>query len=293
MSWQLTKGEKIFNVLNLILLGLIGLIALYPFIYTVSLSLSSAAEANRVSLHLWPREVSLTAYKMVLAKPEIRNSFLNSVLRTVLGTALTLLSTAVVAYPLARKEMPHRGLVTFGILFTMIFNGGIVPLYMLVNGLGLMNCIWALVLPSMLTAFNIIIVKNFFQAIPESFAESARIEGASELRILFSIYIPLSKPVLATVALWTAIFHWNEWFHAMLFITDDAKQVIQTFLQRIVIEYGTEMVDTGLVTTDPTQFTPETIKAATVVITIVPIILIYPFLQKYFTKGIMLGGIKE
>ena len=288
-----TRGEKIFNVFNVTILGVVALMALYPFVYTISMSLSSAAEAMRSGLHLYPREISLTSFEMVLANPEIVSGFSNSVQRTVAGTALTLFFTCLTAYPLARRELPHRGLLLFMILFTMIFSGGIVPNYLLIKNIGLIDSLWALILPQMLTAFNVIVMKNFFQSIPESLAESAKIDGASEINILARIYLPLSKPVLATIGLWTAVAHWNQWFDALLYITNDENQVLQTFLQRIVIESSVEMIEQGLVDPSVTQFTPETIKAATVVVTVLPMLLIYPFVQKYFVKGIMLGGVKE
>jgi len=290
---QRTRGERIFNVFNVTVLGVVALMALYPFVYTISMSLSSAAEAMRSGLHLYPRDISLTSFEMVLANPDIVSGFANSVLRTVSGTALTLFFTCLTAYPLARKELPYRGPLLFLILFTMIFSGGIVPNYLLIKNIGLIDSIWALILPHMLTAFNVIVMKNFFQSIPESLAESAKIDGASEINILARIYVPLSKPVLATVGLWTVVSHWNQWFDAMLYITSDENQVLQTFLQRIVIESSVEMIEQGLVDPNVTQFTPETIKAATVVVTVLPMLLIYPFVQKYFVKGIMLGGVKE
>ena len=290
---QRTRGEKIFNVFNVTVLGVVALMALYPFVYTISMSLSSAAEAMRSGLHLYPRDISLTSFEMVLANPDIISGFANSVLRTVTGTALTLFFTCLTAYPLARRELPHRGPLLFLILFTMIFSGGIVPNYLLIKNIGLIDSLWALILPHMLTAFNVIVMKNFFQSIPESLAESAKIDGASEINILARIYVPLSKPVLATIGLWTAVAHWNQWFDAMLYITNDENQVLQTFLQRIVIESSVEMIEQGLVDPNVTQFTPETIKAATVVVTVLPMLLIYPFVQKYFVKGIMLGGVKE
>ncbi len=287
-----SRGETVFNVFNILFLTGVGLVALYPFIYTVTISLSTAAEANRDSLHLFPREATLAAYRIVLTTPEVLTGYINTLARTIAGTFLTLLMTCIAAYPLARKELPHRGLITFLVLFTMIFDGGIVPKYLLIKNLGLLNSLWALILPMMLTAFNIIVVKNFFQQIPSSLHEAARIDGAGEISILFRIYIPLSKPVLATVALWTAVAHWNQWFDAMIYITDDRKQVLQNFLQRIVIESSTKMLDMGMTRTDITQFTPETIKAATVIVTILPIICLYPFVQKYFVKGILLGSVK-
>jgi len=288
-----TTGEKIFGAFNMLMLGIVALLCLYPFIYTLTISLSTATEASREGFHFYPKEISLTSYKVVLSNPDIVTGFMNSVVRTVLGTVLTLLATCVAAYPLSRREMPHRSLITFIIVFTMLFGGGMVPGYLLIKKLGLINTVWVLVVPGMLSAFNIIIVKNFFQSLPESLIESARMDGAGEWRILFQIFIPLSKPVLATVALWSAVAHWNAWFDAMLYITDDSKQVLQTFLQRIVIESGTRMMELGINNTAVLSFTAETIKAATIIVTILPIICVYPFVQKYFVKGIMLGGVKE
>ncbi|MCX6972452.1 MAG: carbohydrate ABC transporter permease [Verrucomicrobia bacterium] len=287
-----SRGEKLFNVANIVVLGGIALLCLYPFLYTLSLSLSSAKEASRDGLHLYPAELSLTSYQMVLTNPNILTGYINTIVRTLLGTTLTLLATCVAAYPLSRREMPHRSLITFLIVFTMLFGGGMVPSYLLMKNLGLINTIWVLVVPGMLSAFNIIIVKNYFQSLPESLTESARIDGAGEWRILFQIYLPLSKPVLATVALWSAVGHWNSWFDALLYITEDRKQVLQTFLQRIVIESSTQMMELGI-TDAQMQFTSETIKAATIIITILPIIMVYPFIQRHFVKGIMLGGVKE
>ncbi len=290
---KLTRGEKIFSVANIFVLGVVALLCLYPFLYTLSISLSTATEASREGFHLYPKNISFVSYKMVLTNPNIVTGYINTLTRTIVGTVLTLLMTCVAAYPLSRKEMPHRSLITFIIVFTMLFNGGLVPGYMLVKKLGLINTVWALILPGMIAAFNVIIVKNFFQSLPESLVESARIDGAGEWTILLRIYLPLSKPVLATVALWTAVGHWNAWFDALLYITDDKRQVLQTFLQRIVIESSTQMMELGITDTSVVQFTGETIKAATIIVTILPIICVYPFVQKYFVKGIMLGGVKE
>ncbi|MFT5240454.1 MAG: putative aldouronate transport system permease protein [Candidatus Promineifilaceae bacterium] len=290
---KLSRGEKLFEGANVFVLGLVALLCLYPFIYTLSISLSSATEASRDGFHFFPKDVSLISYKVVLSNPNILTGYVNTVMRTVVGTVLTLLLTCVAAYPLSRREMPHRSMITFIVVFTMLFNGGMVPGYLLIKKLGMINSMWALVLPSVITAFNVIIVKNFFQSLPESLIESARIDGAGEWTVLLRIYLPLSKPVLATVALWTAVAHWNAWFDALLYITDDKKQVLQTFLQRIVIESSTELMELGISDTSMMEFTSETIKAATIIVTILPIICVYPFVQKYFVKGIMLGGVKE
>jgi putative aldouronate transport system permease protein len=288
-----SPGEKLFNVFNILLLSVVGFLAVYPFVYTLTISLSTAAGVARGGLQLFPREISWTAYQMVLSDPGIRTGYFNSLFRTVTGTCLTLLMTSLAAYPLSRKRMPYRKRIMFFLLFTMLFSGGLVPYYLLIRNLGLTDNRLVYVLPTMLSAFNIIILKNFFQQIPESLEESARMDGAGDFSILFRIFIPLCKPALATIALWTAVFHWNAWFDALIFVTDDSKQVLQIFLQRIVIENTTEVIEMGLAQPDVTQFSSETIKAATVVVTIIPMLLIYPFVQRFFVKGIMLGGIKE
>lgn len=288
-----STGERIFQGVNLLFLTGVGLLTLYPFLYVLTLSVSTAAAAQGGGLHLYPKEISWVAYQMVASNPDVVTGYLNTLFRTGLGTVATLLFTCLCAYPLSRPKLRYRRFFTFIVLFTMIFNGGLVPMYLQVRNLGLINHRLVYVLPLLITAFNVIILKQFFQEIHESLGESARIDGANEWRILLHIYIPLAKPALATIGLWTAVFHWNSWFDAMIYITDDRKQVMQTFLQRIVVENSTELIEKGLVNPDIMQFTPETIKAATVVLTILPMLIVYPFVQKYFVKGIMLGGVKE
>ncbi|MGA1531206.1 MAG: carbohydrate ABC transporter permease, partial [Kiritimatiellia bacterium] len=287
-----SRGELAFNTVNVLLLGLLAFSTLYPFLYVLSLSFSTQAEAMRDGFHLYPREVTLTAYRMVFSNPDILTGYMNTIFRTVVGTVMSVTLCCMCAYPLSRKDLPHRGMFTFLLVFTMLFHGGLVPTYLLIKNIGLLNSIWVYILPMCVQAFNVIIIKNFFQAIPESLGESASIDGAGDWRILFQIYLPLSKPVLATVSLWTAVTHWNSWFDGLIFITDDSKQILQIFLRRIVVESNTMLLEKGLINPDVASFTPETLKAATIIVTIVPILVLYPFLQKYFVKGIMLGGVK-
>lgn len=289
-----TKAEKLFSILNVTFLGLFAFLALYPFIYTISISLSSPAEAYRSGLHLYPKEISLDAYKMIIGNPDLVWGYFNTIFRTVVGTVLTLVMTCMCAYPLSRRYMPQRRALTFFIVFTMLFGGGIVPTYLLIKGVGLLDSRWVYILPLLITGFNVIIVKSFFEQIPESYSEAAKMDGAGEFRILFSVFMPLSKPVLATVGLWTAVMHWNLWFDAMIYITDEQKQVMQTFLRRIVIDNSVEMAGKGFVGNGGMEaMTSETIKAATVILTVLPMLIVYPFAQKYFVKGIQLGGVKE
>ncbi len=293
MFYKRTLSGYLFDLLNLCFLTIVGLIAIYPFIYVLGLSFTTGEELAEGNFYLFPKRTSLVAYEMVLNDPNIRNGYLNAILRTTGGTLATLLMTSLAAYPLSRKKMPHRKKIVFFILVTMIFSGGIVPRYLLIHELGLINNRLSLILPLMLTAFNVIVLKNFFQQIPESFEEAARLDGAGDFTILFRIFIPLSKPILATIALWTCVLHWNQWFDGLLYITSDKKQILQIFLQRIVVENSVNRIRFGIQDLDMTMFSSEAVKAATVVITVLPLIAVYPFLQKYFIKGIKLGGIKE
>lgn len=296
MQMRMTKGEKIFNVFNLIFLGILGLSMLYPFIFSLNLSISDAAGANSGGFFLWPKGFSLAAYEKIFSDPMLVTGYLNTIFRTVVGVVLTVCCTALCAYPLSRPNMPYRKKAMFFVLFTMLFGGGLVPNYLLYNSLGLINNRLIYIIPGLIAAFNVILVRNYFTSISESLHEAAAIDGASEWFIFTRIYFPLSKPILATVAMFTAITHWNSWFDSMLYMTDETKMVVQTFLQRIVIEGNLAVGgDAGMLAqnTDFTEMTPETIKAATVVVTVIPMMILYPFVQKFFTKGIMIGGVKE
>ena len=293
MPFQRSRAERAFDWLNVTVLTVVGLLALYPFVYVVLLSFSTAADVARGGLLVLPRNFSLGSYDMILHDPWFLLGFGNSLVRTVLGVAATLLMTSLAAYPLSRPNLPWRRQIVFYILFTMLFSGGLVPKYLLLKNLGLIDNRLVLVLPLMLTAFNIIILKNFFQQIPPSYEEAAKIDGASDFAILFRIFLPLSKPALATIALWTAVIHWNAWFDAMIFITSNEKQVVQIFLQRIVIENSVKDMQFGTPNFNEQLYTPDALKAAVTVVTVLPILAVYPFVQRYFVKGITLGGIKE
>lgn len=288
-----SRGEKIFDGCNIAFLALVAASAIYPFAYVLTLSFSSLADVARGGALILPNELSWVAYDMVLRDEDIRSGFVNTLLRTALGTAATLLMTAIVAYPLSRPQLPLRRQLSFFIVFTMIFSGGLVPRYLVVRELGLIDSIWSLVLPVMLTGFNVIVLKNFFQHIPPSYEEAAKIDGAGDWRILFRIFIPLSKPALATIALWTCVLHWNSWFDALLFITSEDKQVLQVFIQRVVVDNSVKDMQFGVESVDQSKFSGEALKAASVVVTVLPIFALYPFVQRYFIKGITLGGVKE
>ena len=195
---------------------------------------------------------------------------------------------AMGAYALSKKYLPHRGFYTYFIVFTMFFNGGLVPTYMLVKSLGMINTYWALLIPCLINTFSMLIIRNFFMSLPEELEESAKMDGANDIRILFSLVLPLSKPILATIALWSAVYHWNAWFDALLYTQDKSITVLQLFLRRMVIDNDSTTMDQML----GKQVTPDTIKAAIIMMTSLPILCVYPFLQKHFVKGILVGAVK-
>ena len=286
-----TTGEKIFAFFNVILLTLFAFTTLYPFIYTLSKSLSTQAAVMNDVYFLYPKEVSFAAYQRVLTGKQLYVTYANTIFRTLAGTALTLLVTSMYAYPLSRKYMPNRKFFMIFTIFTMLFSGGTIPIYIVIKNLHLLNNRLVYILPTLVSAYNVIIIRSFFMSIPDSLMESAKIDGASEFTILFKIILPLSKAVLATVALWAAVGHWNSWFDSMLYIDDKKKQVVQLYLQQIVQKGATNELGDGLSNDLNTQ-TADTIKSATIMVTVLPILCVYPFVQKYFVTGVMLGSVK-
>ncbi|RIX51401.1 carbohydrate ABC transporter permease [Paenibacillus nanensis] len=285
-----TIGEHVFQAILVLSISLLCIATIYPFLHIASVSLSSPSEASRFGFHLYPREIDFFAWNQVLSQTKIWTGFGNSVFRTVVGTLLTLVAMSLCAYPLSRKYLPHRSFYTMIILFTMFFGGGIIPTYLLMKWLHLMNSVWVYVVPGLVPTFSMLVLRNFFMGIPTELEESAKIDGANDIRILFSIILPLSKPVLATLALWTAVGHWNSWFDAVLYITDQNKQVLQFFLREIVIT-NTDAETFGRTVVGNLKYAPA-IKAATIMFAALPILIIYPFLQKYFVKGTMIGSLK-
>lgn len=292
MRYRRSTGEKLLDGLNLTALLVVSVVALYPFVYVLGLSLATPTALARADWWLWPSETSWVSYELVLADARVRSGFLNTVLRTILGTAATLAMTALLAYPLSRPRLPWRRALVFYLLFTMLFSGGLVPRYLLVRGLGLIDTMAALILPLMLTAFNVFILRGFFQQIPDDYEEAARLDGAGDLSILWRIFIPLSKPALVTIGLWTGVAHWNYWLDALIYITSEERQVLQVVIQSLVIENNLMEMQFGVSGIERHRVAPDGLKSAAVVVSVLPIVLIYPFVQRYFLKGIQLGGIK-
>lgn len=286
-----TTGEKIFDVCNVVFLGLICFTFIYPFWYLFAISIADANKEALSKVWFLPHFFSLDSYKNVLSSRFVYLGFMWSVIRTVLGTAIALLLSYHLAYALSKRYLPNRNFWTMLLVFTMFFSGGMVPNFLLVKDLGLMNSIWSLILPGCISAYNITIMRNFLMSIPDSLEESAHIDGANDLVILYKIFLPLSLPILATVGLWDAVGHWNAWFDAMIYITTPEKQVLQVTLRRIVLEGSNSLVSLYGEEVNVTM-TPETIKAAVTMITTLPILVVYPFIQKYFVKGVMVGSLK-
>ena len=284
-------GEHIFDWSNVIFLGILSFTFLYPFWYLFALSIADADKAALTQITFLPSHFSLSSYENVLSSKYVYLGFMWSVIRTVVGTVVALLLGYHLAYGLSKRYLPNRNFWTLLLVFTMFFSGGMVPDYLLIKDLGLMNTVWALILPGAISAYNITIMRNFLMSMPDSLEESARIDGANDLTILYKIIFPLSLPILATVGLWVAVGHWNAWFDAMIYIRDNERQVMQVVLRRIVLQGSNDMVTLYGEEVDTTT-TSETIKAAVTMVTTFPILCVYPFIQKYFVKGVMVGSLK-
>ena len=289
-----TRGEAIFGIVNYILMVLFGLTTLLPFLYVLSKSLSSEAAVVSGRVMFWPVGLQLGTYQYVLDQPEFLNSLGVSVFVTVVGTVFAMLLTASVAYPLSKPEMVGRKPLLLMFIFIMLFNGGIIPNYVLFKTLGLINKVWALILPGMLSVFNVLLIKTFYEQLPESVEESARIDGATNLRTLFSIIIPMSTPVIATVGLFYAVGYWNNYFSGVLYITNPQLKPLQQYLYDLVTSTMTNP-DPGTVQLDMDRYmnvTPDSIRSSTIMLATLPILMVYPFLQRYFVKGINIGSVK-
>jgi putative aldouronate transport system permease protein len=285
-------SDKVFYAILYFFMILVCFAFVYPFLYLLSSSLSSTSIINA---NLIPGNPTLNAYRRVFSNSHIWNGFKNTIFRVILGTSLTMFFTITTAYPLAKRYFPNRAFWTGLLVFTMFFSGGLIPSYILVRSLGMYNTIWALVLPGLISTYNMIIMRNFFMSIPSELEESARIDGAGEFRILFRIVVPVSGPILATVALWTIVGHWNAWFDSMIYITTANRQVLQHILRQIVLEGTMQVIEMNnyAATIDASaNVSTDAVKAATIMVATIPILLVYPFLQKYFVKGVMVGSLK-
>jgi len=286
-----TFGEKSFQVLNYAFLTAAALTMILPLLQLLAVSLSSPVAADSQAVFLWPVEFTLDSWKHILKSTGLWQSFGVTVFITVAGTALSMLFSVLTAFPLSRKEFLFRKQVMLGIVITMIFNAPMIPFFLTVRELGMMNSLWSLIIPGVIGTFNMVILRTFFMNLPKELDDSARIDGCHDFRILFQIYLPLSKPVLATVSLFYAVGYWNTFQRAVLFIRDPGLWPLQMKL-RAYLTSPEELAQVNMFLGDY-NFNTTTLKAATILFASVPIILVYPYLQKYFVKGSLLGSLKE
>lgn len=287
-----TKSDYVVDFFIYLSMTLFGLATLFPLYYVVVMSITPIAEVLRNGgFVVWPNEVTFEAYKYIFSSDRIPNALKITVLITVVGTFFNLVVTMFLAYPLSKRFLPGRNIVLIGIVFTMLFSGGLIPLYLIVRATHLLNTIWALIIPGLVSAFNMLIMKTYFENLPAEIEEAAKVDGCSDMQTLFKIVLPLSMPIIATLGLFYGVGHWNEYFKGIMYLTDKDMMPIQVVLRNMIVtpSVSTEL---GINASDLQQLPPETVKMATVVVAIIPIILVYPFLQKYFVKGMLLGSIK-
>lgn len=277
-----------FTIINTLILLCVGIATVYPVIYITAVSLSDTAAVAQGKVFLWPKGLNLEAYKEVLVDNRIPRAYLNTVYYTTLGTFINLLFTAIAAYPLSQRNFIGRKYWMLLIVITMFLQPGIIPNFIIVQKLGLLDSVWALVIPNAIWTFELIILKTFYENMSSQIREAALIDGASEYRILFNIVIPLSKPALASIGLFYFIGHWNSFFLPMIYLSDQAMYPLQVVLRGMLI--FSEGNTSSLV--DSAALAPQALKNATIVLSMIPVLMIYPFAQKYFAKGVMLGSEK-
>lgn len=287
-----TLGEKLFYTANYVVLGLIGLSCLLPMIHITALSLSDAQAVISGKVVFWPVSWTFESYKNLIVGTNVVNAFNNNVILTVIGTLFSMFCTVLAAYPLSRRDMYGRRFFTLAIVFTMLFSGGIIPIYLVVKSLGLLNTYGAIWFPALVGVFNMLVMKTYFESLPVEMEEAARLDGCSEWTLLSRIILPLSAPVLAALTLFYAVGFWNQFISVLIFMNDPDKYNLTVLVQQMIRSQSVLQELNNLQPEDASQLTPETIKSAGVVILLVPMLVVYPFLQKYFVKGVMIGAIK-
>ena len=286
-----SRGDKFFVYMNMALIALFTLSTLYPFIYITAVSFSDGSAASAGTVVYRPIATTISAYKYVMSEPLFWTSYVNTFIYTFGGTFVSLLIIIPGAYALSRPQLIGRRFFHLFVAFTMWFNAGLIPFFLNMRDLGLMDSYFGLIIAFACNAFNIILLRNFFEAIPESFEEAARMDGANEFQVLWKVFIPLSKPAIATIILFCMVARWNGFFWAMIVLKDEQKIPLQVYLRQVIAtlkddeEFGLQVLNFS--------YSVETVTAAIMVCSIIPVLIFYPFIQKYFNKGIMLGGVKE
>ncbi|MCI9073104.1 MAG: carbohydrate ABC transporter permease [Lachnospiraceae bacterium] len=285
------KKLSVGQVVNYILLLVLAFVCLYPFLNVIAYSLSGYNAVLSGEVTFYPIDFTLSAYQQILGKTQIWNSMRTTVLVTLMGTGLSLILTVFASYALSRNDLPGRKFLTGMILFTMYFGGGMIPTFLVVKGVGLYDTLGALFIPQAVNVFNFIVMRTFFRNLPESLEEAARIDGASYMQVLVKIVLPLSLPIIATIGLFYAVGYWNTYFDALLYIQDPNKYTLQLRLRSLL--FGEELNNSGVNLEGlGTQVMTQSLKMATVAVSTIPILIVYPWLQKYFVKGVMVGSVK-
>ncbi|TBL78545.1 carbohydrate ABC transporter permease [Paenibacillus thalictri] len=285
-------GSRLFSIINYTLISLFALTTIIPFVHVTAASFTTAEELRQQPFVLFPTAFSLDAYKYILTTDTVVRSMGVTLFITLAGTFVNIAMTTLMAYPLSRKTLVGRSRIMLMVLFTMLFQGGMIPTFLVVKQLGLLNTYWAVILPGAISAFNLIVMKNFFQQLPDGLEESAKIDGANDLLILLKIVIPLSMPAIATFSLFYAVGHWNSFLTPVLYLNNPEKWPIQVLLRQIVIMSQGGFGDAAEMGADFVPPPEQTLKSAVIVFANLPILLVYPFLQKHFAKGVFLGSVK-
>ena len=288
-----SKSDRIFDITIYIILAFVTLLVLYPLLFVVSASFSNPIYVISGDMWLWPKEFTLSAYEKVFQNKGIIQGFINTVKYTIVGTAINVVMTILAAYPLSRKDFVGRNIFMAIIVFTMFFSGGLIPTYILIRDLGMLNTFWVMVIPNAVAVWNIIIMRTFFQSIPNELQEAAKIDGCSDIKLLIRIILPLSLPVIAVIVLFYAVGHWNSYFHALIYLQDQDRFPLQLILRQILIQgQAGEMIEGTSESILQQKLSVEGLKYAVLIVANIPMFLLYPFLQRYFVKGVMIGSIK-
>ncbi len=293
MVQQKGKGEKIFLVVNSFAMLVVVAVTLYPLLYVLAVSLSSAEFVQARMITIFPKGINLGAYREVISNNYFWSSYRNTIIYTVSGTVLSLFLTTMLAYCLSRPNLFARKQISFLILFTMFFSGGLVPNFLLIKQLNIYDSIWAIILPSAISTYNMIVTRTYMQGLPEELFESVKLDGGNDFQIFTKIVLPLSKPVVATIALFYAVSLWNGYFNAMIYLKDADKYPLQIILKDLILSQNANDLTGGASEAlGQSMMTSEMITCASIVVAMIPILCVYPFIQKYFVKGVMLGAVK-
>lgn len=284
-----TWGNRLFDAMNYLLLTIVGVVTILPLVHVLAGSVTTVEEMARKPFVLIPTEFSLNAYRYILSTPTIFKALGVSIFVTVIGTLISMFITSLMAYGLTRRDLDGRKFFNLMIVFTMLFHGGLIPSFLVVKQVGLIDSVFAMIIPSAVSAFNLIILRSFFQGLPEGLEESAKLDGCGDFGILFKIVLPLSLPSIATISLFYAVTYWNSYFSAIMYINNADKWPVQVLLRQIVIAASGMAADTD---TDFIKPPEQTIKMAVIVVSTIPILMVYPFIQKYFAKGALVGSVK-